>query len=436
MKLITFVSLSILICSTGTTFSQCKDITASASPSVIEKKALFEDEVGAKNFSQAKAPLNWLLKHAPNLSTGLYIKGAETFDALAQAEKNPVSKQIYIDSLMIIYDLRVKNCGEEGNVAGRKALSFYKYYYDNKSRSKEILPLMDKAIELNNEKILDGLAESYMNGVKISADQQLLDENQILDRYEKITAITDGKIKKAQGEGKPIDRYSKMNDDNFKILLTLVKIDCEFVRKKFGPKFKQNPTDLDLAKNIFNFMLKDKCTDDPLWLQAAETLHNSQKDYGLAKILALRYLSNKEYDKATPMLEEAVQLAKEPADKAEILGLQAQQQEMVANHENARQLYLKAIATDPSAKGYYTRIGDIYMNSYSECAQQKHKAQDRFIFLIAYDMYQKAGETQKMENAKSSFPSSEEIFELNYKRGDKVRVACWINEDTIIRTRN
>ena len=82
------------------------------------------------------------------------------------------------------------------------------------------------------------------------------------------------------------------------------------MRKKFGPQFKQNPSDLELAKKIFNFMLKDKCTDDPLWLQAAETLHAAEKDFGLAKILALRYLSNKEYDKAAPMLEEALQLAK------------------------------------------------------------------------------------------------------------------------------
>jgi len=416
--------------------SQCKDISAKASPAVIEKKALFEDEVLAKRFSVAKGPLNWLLINAPNLSTGLYIKGAETFDALAQAEKNPPKKQAYIDSLMIIYDLRIKTCGEEANVTNRKAMSFYKYYFDSEVKSKEILPLMDKAIALSNEKILDGLAESYMTVVRISADQKLLDENQILIRYEKITSIIDSKIKKAEAEGKPTDRYKKMNDDNLTILTHLIKIDCDFVRKKFGPQFKQNPSDLELAKKIFNFMLKDKCTDDPLWLQAAETLHASEKDFGLAKVLALRYLSTKEYDKATPMLEEALQLAKSPSDKAEILGLQAQQQEMLGRHDNARQLYLRALAADPSKKEYYARIGDIYMNSFSECKQEKHKAEDRFVFLTAYDMYQRAGETQKMANAKSSFPSMEEIFELGYERGDKVKVACWINEETIIRTRN
>ena len=54
--------------------SQCKDISATASPAVIEKKALFEDEVLAKRFNVAKGPLNWLLINAPNLSTACISK--------------------------------------------------------------------------------------------------------------------------------------------------------------------------------------------------------------------------------------------------------------------------------------------------------------------------------------------------------------------------
>lgn len=417
-------------------YAQCKDISVSASPAVIEKKALFEDAHNSRNFHQAKGPLNWLLQNAPNLSTGLYIRGAETYDALAKAEQKPENKKKYIDSLMIVYDLRIKNCGEEANVTNRKAFSFFAYHYNNPTKAKEILPVMDKAIALNKEKILDGLAEYYMRAVEISANLKLLNENQILERYDNITTIIDMKIKKAQSEGKPVDRYKKMHEDNVAILASLIKINCDFVRKNLGPKFNQNPSDLNLAKKIFNFMLKDKCTEDPLWLKAAEAIHAAEKDFGLTKILGIRYLTSKEHDKASRILEEALQLANQPSDKAEILGLQAQQQEILGIHFKARELYVRALAIDPSKKEFYARIGDIYLNSFDECAKQKHQAEDRLVFLIAYDMYQKAGETQKMANAKSLFPSKEEIFELDYKNGDKIKVACWINEETIIRTRN
>jgi len=41
-----------------------------------------------------------------------------------------------------------------------------------------------------------------------------------------------------------------------------------------------------------------------------------------------------------------------------------------------------------------------------------------------------------MSFAKKSFPSREEIFLMNYKAGEKIRVECWIQESTTIRTRD
>jgi tetratricopeptide (TPR) repeat protein len=416
--------------------SQCKDISSTVSSTVIEKKALFEDAHAGKHFHEAAAQLHWLLSNQPNLSTSLYIKGAETLDALARAEKNPAKKKVYVDSLMLIYDLRIKNCGEEANVLNRKAISFYNYHY-NDNKASEILPLMDKAIDLAGDKILDGLAESYMQVVRISAELKLLDQNQIMLRYDKISNIVNSKIKKAQEAKKPIDRYSKINEENLNILSTLVPINCDFVRKNFGPKFKQNPTDIGLAKKIFTFMLKDKCTEDELWLQAAEAIHQSEKDFGLSKILAMRYLTSQDFDKADKLLSEARELAKSSSDKADILGLQAYLEEKRnGNKAKVRDYYRQALAIDPTKKEFYERIGDLYSNSFEECAKKQHQAADRLVFLAAYDMYQKAGESGKMATAKSLFPSVEEIFELDYKKGDKIKVDCWINEETIIRTRN
>ena len=63
----------------------------------------------------------------PNFHSSLYINGAEVFDKLATQEKDPARKKVYVDSLMIVYDMRIKNCGEEATVLNRKALSFLKY---------------------------------------------------------------------------------------------------------------------------------------------------------------------------------------------------------------------------------------------------------------------------------------------------------------------
>ena len=63
-------------------------------------------------------------------------------------------------------------------------------------------------------------------------------------------------------------------------------------------------------------------------------------------------------------------------------------------------------------------------------------AEDRLVYLAAYDMYQRAGESKKMASAKDQFPSKEDIFLVNWTAGDTQRVGCWINESVTIRTRD
>src|SRR6187401_1981852 len=112
-------------------FPQCKelrwptDVTLRAKAQ--ESKTLYENFNKAGQVKQAEVPLNWLLANVPQLHSSLYINGADVFDKLASEEKHAARKKVYVDSLLIVYDLRIKNCGEEATVTNRKALSFVKY---------------------------------------------------------------------------------------------------------------------------------------------------------------------------------------------------------------------------------------------------------------------------------------------------------------------
>lgn len=421
-------------------FAQCKDWTWGADKATEEEKnVLYSDAVKNKHYKQAIAPHQYLLTNVPKLNTSIYILGAEIFDELADAEKDATKKQVYVDSLMIVYDMRIQNCGEEAAVMARKALSFYKFNI-NGAKGIEVLPVMDKAFQLNGNNIMDGLLLPYMQAVRISAVKfKNLSEDQILEKYDMVSAVVDAKIKKAQSEAKPIDKLKKTKDDIDAILLTLVKFDCERVKSTLAPKFKQNPTDINLAKKIFGFMLQGKCTDDPLWLEAGEAIHNAadgQKDFGLAKNLGLRYFTMDNFEKAQFYFSEALTLATDNASKAEILILQGSLASKKGAKGEARELFRQAVAADPSNKDAYEKIGDLYINSFNDCKKMDSQADDRAVYLIAYDYYSRAGASQKMSAAKSNFPSKEDIFLKNYTQGQSIRVDCWINENTTIRTRD
>jgi len=75
------------------------------------------------------------------------------------------------------------------------------------------------------------------------------------------------------------------------------------------------------------------------------------------------------------------------------------------------------------------------MASYEDCKGGVSRVQDRAVFLAAYEMYKKAGNSKMMQLAKAQFPSMEEIFELSLKEGETLRVGCWINETVTIQRR-
>ncbi|MBX2961702.1 MAG: tetratricopeptide repeat protein [Cyclobacteriaceae bacterium] len=440
---VTQLIFALLMISFSAAFSQCKEWKwpedAEQKAKAEEKVSLYDDYRKNNEFAKAKPPLNWLLTNTPNLNTSIYINGSEIYQKLATAEKDPTKKSILVDSLLTIYDLRIQYCGEEANVINRKALAAAAFWANETGKEKYVLDLMDQAFKLNGNDVLDGTIMPYMQVVRINKVKlKNLTDEQVLERYDIVMNVLDAKIKVASSQGKQdlVTRYRSWKDEVDKILISIVKVDCDFVRTNLGPKFKANPSDIGLAKKIFAFMLQDKCTDDPLWIEAAEAVNKVEKDYGIAKNLAIRYLASENYTKANQYFKEAYEYSSTGSEKADILIYQGAIEARKGSKSAARDLYRQALTADGSKKEAYEKIGDLYYQSFPDCAKKESMAEDRLVYLAAYDMYQRAGESKKMASAKDQFPSKEDIFLVNWTAGDTQRVGCWINESVTIRTRD
>lgn len=105
------------------------------------------------------------------------------------------------------------------------------------------------------------------------------------------------------------------------------------------------------------------------------------------------------------------------------------------NKSGARDLYRQAIAADASSKEAYEKIGDLYYGSFDNCAKKESYAEDRLVYIAAYEMYARAGNRTKMAQAQAQFPSVPEIFELNWQEGETKKVGCWIGESVTLKTR-
>lgn len=420
-------------------YSQCKEYKWPADKAKAEEQlAIYGDAIKQQQYRAAVPGLQWFLKNAPNWNTKLYVDAADVYNKLAAAEKDPAKKQVLVDSLMWIYDERVKICGDEVNVLNRKATYAAVFNGQSKDKIADVLALFDKVLDISGTSVSDNVLDTYFK--MVYADFALLKNltpDDVIARYDKIQKAIDAKIAKYQQENKKAEverlKGSKSGADD--LLPKMVPVDCDFVKKNMEPKFRQNPTDAALAKKIFGFMLLGKCTDDPLWLEAGEVVHTVEKDYGLAKNLAVKFLSNKNYAKANEYAKEANALATSPAQKSESLIIMGTISAAQGGNTAARDLFRQAAAADPSSKDPWERIGDLYATA-DECKKLKSQAEDRLVYIAAYDMYAKAGATQKMGNMKNLFPSKEDIFLLSWKAGETKNTGCWVGENVTLRTRD
>jgi hypothetical protein len=98
-------------------------------------------------------------------------------------------------------------------------------------------------------------------------------------------------------------------------------------------------------------------------------------------------------------------------------------------------LFRQSTAADPNNKDGFEKVGDLYMNS-NECFKKVNVAEDRLIYIAAYDEYAKSGNQAKMAAARAQFPSKEDIFLLNWKSGEVKSTGCWVSESVTLRTRD
>ncbi|MEL7001366.1 MAG: hypothetical protein AAFN93_01390, partial [Bacteroidota bacterium] len=258
---------------------------------------------------------------------------------------------------------------------------------------------------------------------------------EILERYDNIQEYLDHQIKveKSADKKEKLLGYKSTIDG---LLVSVVNIDCDFVREKLGPKFQENPSDIKMAKKVFGFMLNGKCTDDPLWLQAGETILQNEPDFGIAKALGAKFKAAGQLEKSESYFNQALELADDPGAKADMYMQLGSLTEKKGQKSSARELYRKAVNTDPSKREAYTAIGNLYYGSFNQCAGKQDIVKDRAVYIAAHAMFKRAGNSSAMASAKAQFPSKEEIFTLNYEKGQSLTVGCWIGESITIDTRD
>jgi tetratricopeptide (TPR) repeat protein len=398
----------------------------------MEKNALYSDMLTAEKYEAAKPPLDWLLRKTPDLNPSIYIQGVKVYENLAETTTGQEQKNMQ-DSVVLLYDLRMKYFNDVENVTNRKANDAYNVWKERKDKYKDLYEIEKEAIEMLGAKSFSTNTIYYMDAARrYKLTGGPLTDLDIIAIYDQVQDVLDEMLANGENEQK----IQKARDYIEKLFNASVTIDCNIIDQKLYPKFIEDGKKLEDAERIVKFALAGGCTSSHSFIDAAKIVQANTPEFGLSRMIAVKAKSNGNLRDARKYFQEALKYTEDNIKKADVYIELADIASKNGNRVDARSFAKQALDADPSRTEAYTIIGDLYFQSYNDCKGGKDVVVDRAVFIAAYNMYQKGGATERIALAKEQFPSNEDIFNYDYEVGDEIEVECWIGETVQVQIRN
>lgn len=374
----------------------------------------------------------------PASSKNIYLYGVRIYRELISKATDPSRKQELIDTLLLIYDRRIENFGQEGMVMGRKGLDLLKYRQNNIEQAHDCL---EKSVRLSKNNAEEAVLATYMQTTVVLFKTDRLSAQDVIDNYLEIADILDAKIKSG-GSGKDQSATALGNVDL--IFSESGAGSCGDLINIFTSKFEQSPNDLDLLKKITTLLAKRNCEDSDLFAHTSENLYKLEPSAEAAYNLSKLFIKREDYEKAVLYLNKAIELVENNEEKAAYLyQLALIEFTQLEKYPMAREHALQAAEFKPDWGDPYILIGNLYASSSKSCGENEFE--QTAVFWAAVDKYTRAKSVDESKTEEANelinrytkyFPNVEDAFFYGFQEGQDYTVGCWINERTKVRTRS
>ena len=395
-----------------------------------EYNAAYFDYMKAEQFVEATKPLNWLLVNAPNLNESIYIQGVTVYKGAADKTADAAQKRVYQDSVMAIYNKRGELYNNPVKWMETKAYYGYLFFRNDNSKIAGVVADFEKAWELKGSLNFQFVPMYFDLVEKNYSMNKAYSPEQVLTIFDKSNKLLDA----AATSGKDVTD-SKATLEN--LLVKMKLIDCDFIENTLGAKLAADPTNEELAEQIFTYSLQYKCISTKAFLAALEFKDSKAPTFKTSQVRGMLYMSAGDFEKAEPVFEKAMTLASTNKEKGETMMELAKIYARAGKKSAARTAAREAAGLDSElSSSAYGLIGDLYMSAYNDCRGGDSRAKDYAVFIAAYNAYQKAGDSRGMGSARARFPSKEELFTEGYSLGASISTGCWVGETVSLSTRD
>jgi len=404
----------------------------------VRNLSLYVEYYRQKSYDDALPYWRIVFAECPIANFNMYIHGVKMHEMLAEKADNNEQKFAHLDTMMLIYDQRIKYFGHEGKVLGRKGIDWLSMRKSTFEDIKVGYDYIKKSVDMQKNK-----SENAVLAIFITASSSLfkageLTQEEMIQNYATASQIADYKL-----SAKPNSAdFQRLKEKLDQIFSQSGAATCDALIKLFQPKYDQTPEDKELLTKIIIFLATTDCKDSDLYYHASTSLHRIDPSAKSSYFLAEMNVDRANYEKASVLYKQAIELETDAKEKARYyMKLGDITYHKLGNSSLSRTYARKAAELDPESGHPYLLIGSIYAGS-EPCGDDE--IAKKALYWIAVDNFVKAKQVDneladianKSINAYSQhFPDTETLFFHGLKVGDRYSVDCWINETTIVRTR-
>jgi len=386
------------------------------------------------------SPWRWVFFNCPESSQNIYIDGVTILKYMIDKAPDDSIRRKYIDTLMMVYDQRIKYFGSsptsrEGLVLGRKGVDLYsllpdKYY--------EVYQILKRSVDLEGNESTGAVLVYYFITTIASAVNGDIDSTAIVETYDKVISIADENIKADKSDPEELADWQNVKNNiesNFEPFAT-----CDDIVRIFEKKFVATPHDTDLLKQITTMLDRKNCTNTDLFFQAAKNLYDLAPTPESGYLMGIMNMRKENYEEAAKYFFEALNNLQDSSLISNADLMLANIYMNLNDYPKARAYAYKGLAINPGNGSFYILIGDLYARSANQCGD--NDLTKKVAYWASVDMYQKAKSVdssvtdmanERIATYSGYFPSVETIFFYDLKEGQPYTIGCWINETTTVR---
>ena len=431
----------------------------------LSNLSIFAEYAKVKNYDAAYEPWLKLKGECPDLNSAIYVYGERILKDFIKKNEGD-SKKKFESDLLVLYDEWLKyfpkskrtGKNEIGKILAIKAQSMIDYKL---AENKEIYDVYDLAYKTDPQsftspKGLYNYFKIYFNLYKENNSSVSLES--VFEKYEELSekfelemgvysSKLDVLLKKEESDI-PItgreSRNKRVYEVNMVACSTYLRnlnaiiakeATCENLIPLYRKNFDKFKTDTVWLNRAASRMDSKDCSDDPLFVELVEALHQLNPSANSAYYLGLLNDKKGNASEAIKYYTESIDLENDNLKKAKTLYKIALKFKKSGQFSKSRSYANKALNFQPSLGGAYLLISNLYAASANNCGTTQFEK--RAVYWLAEKQARKAASVDAsvrktaIRTAVSyagRAPSKTDIF-TEGRSGETISIKCWIGKN-------